>query len=214
MLLTLFLILKILYLILFIDFSYVSYLIFKMESENIFKKLVPYDLNAPEFLKRLQCLDGLEGQETVISCQVIGDPVPKIQWLCEDGTEILASNVRYDISYCLNTGNATLKIKNTLLSDEMSYKCVASNKYGTAKTIGILVVKANKNAKKLEPPAENRRSASPLKNIDVPPSNLQPVKEETEVSSSQSEESIIDILNKSEKNDVFKKKNYFFLIFV
>lgn len=176
-----------------------------MESENIFKKLVPYDLSAPEFLKRLQCLDGLEGQETVISCQVIGDPIPKIQWLCENGTEILSSDDRYEISYCLKTGNAALKIKNTLISDEMSYKCVASNKYGTAKTIGILVVKANKNARKLEPPAENRRSASPLKNIDVPPSNLQPVKEETEVSSSQSEDSIVDILKKSEQKYVLKK---------
>lgn len=176
-----------------------------MESENSFNNLVPYDLSAPEFLKRLQCLDGLEGQETVISCQVIGDPIPKIQWLCEDGSEILPTNPRFEIFYCLKTGNASLKIKNTLLSDEMSYKCVASNMYGTSKTIGILVVKANKDLKrnKLEPPTNSRRSASPLKKIDVPPSNLQPVKEETEISSSQSEGSIVDILKISEPTDVF-----------
>ena len=59
----------------------------------------------------------------------------------EDGIEVLDSNSRYDISYDLNTGTASLIIKNALISDEMSYKCVASNKYGTAKTIGVLVVK-------------------------------------------------------------------------
>ncbi|RNA34764.1 muscle M-line assembly unc-89-like [Brachionus plicatilis] len=172
-----------------------------MERENNFKNLVPYDLSSPEFLKRLQCLDAVEDQETAISCQVIADPIPKIQWFCEDGTEIQPSNPRYEISYCLKTGNATLRIKNTLLSDEMSYKCVASNTHGTAKTIGILVVRANKDKKKLVPPANDRRSASPLKNIDVPPSNLLPVKEETEISSSQSEESIVDILKISENEE-------------
>lgn len=41
----------------------------------------------------------------------------------------------------------------------------------------------------LTPPSlTTQRSISPLKNIDVPPSNLMPVKEETEVSSSQSED--------------------------
>ncbi|CAF0740265.1 unnamed protein product [Brachionus calyciflorus] len=173
-----------------------------MDSEGSFGHLVPYDLTIPEFLRRLQCLDGVEGEETLITCQVIGDPVPKIQWLKEDGTEILETDIRYEMSYCLKTGNATLKIKNTLLGDEMSYKCVASNKHGTSKTIGVLVVKAKKNkpSSNLLPPvnSSSKRSLSPLRNIDVPPSNLQPVKEETEISSSQSEDSIVDLLKITE----------------
>ena len=121
--------------------------------------------------------------------------MPSIQWFTEDGVEILTEDSRYDISYDLNTGTASLIIKHALISDEMSYKCVASNKYGTAKTIGVLVVKATKSKKSpspgrsLTPPTlTTQRSISPLKNIDVPPSNLMPVKEETELSSSQSED--------------------------
>jgi hypothetical protein len=53
----------------------------------------------------------------------------------------LNSDSRYEISYDLTTGTASLIIKNALISDEMSYKCVASNKYGVSKTIGVLVVK-------------------------------------------------------------------------
>ncbi len=53
-------------------------------------------------------------------------------------------------------------------------------------------------------PDSNTRSVSPLKNIDVPYSNLEPVKEETEHSSSQSEDTI-DI-----QNVINKVKNYDF----
>jgi hypothetical protein len=47
-------------------------------------------------------------------------------------------------------------------------------------------------------PVPNKRSVSPLKNIDVPYSNLDPVKEETEHSSSQSEDTT-DTLNLKNK---------------
>lgn len=171
-----------------------------MSNKHSFSHLVPYELSSPEFLKRLQCQDATEGEKSRLSCQVIGDPVPKVQWLKEDGTEILDTDLRYEISYSLETGIADLFIKSTLLSDEMSYKCVASNKYGTSKTIGVLVVKANKTSNPSSPsrtlraPDSNQRSKSPLKNIDVPVSNLPTVKEENELTSSQSEEAIADIL--------------------
>lgn len=167
--------------------------------EAPFKHLVNYDLSAPEFLKRLQCEDAQEGEPSRLSCTIVGDPVPKIQWFKEDGTEIVDSMDRYHMSYSLETGQAQLSIKSTLVSDEMSYKCVASNTHGTSKTIGVLVVKANKTSKSnspsrsssLGPPtSQNPRSLSPLRNIEVPPSNLLPVKEETEVSSSQSEDTV------------------------
>ena len=45
------------------------------------------------------------------------------------------------MKYNYETGVAELIIRDSRISDEQSYKCVASNKYGTAKTIGVLVVK-------------------------------------------------------------------------
>ena len=174
-----------------------------MSEENAFKKLVPYELSSPEFLKRLQCDEAQEGNTARLACQVIGDPVPKIQWFKEDLSEIdPAVNNRYEIRYDLTSGEAELLIKNVLRSDEMTYKCVASNKYGTCKTIGVLMVKASKSVKSpsrsLEPPKSPNRCLSPLRNIDVPPSNLQTVKEETEVSS-QSEDAT-ETLNKLKDN--------------
>jgi hypothetical protein len=201
-------------------------------SENKFNSLVPYELSGPEFLKRLQCEDALEGEPASLTCQVIGDPVPKIQWYREDNSEILPTDERYEMSYSLDDGKAQLTIKKAVRADEISYKCVASNEHGTSKTIGILVVKANKALKShspspsrsLEPPTTSlkQRSCSPLRNIDVPPSNLQPVKEETEVSSSQSEDTNdnaksqksktpeIEVLNNKNKKKTLKKGSIFF----
>ncbi len=67
--------------------------------------------------------------------------MPKILWFREDGSEIKESE-KYQMTYDLETAKAELTIKSVLASDEMSYKCVASNLHGTAKTIGVLVVKS------------------------------------------------------------------------
>ena len=41
--------------------------------KQTFKSSV-FDLSVPEFLKRLQCEEALEGQLTLLSCEVVGDP--------------------------------------------------------------------------------------------------------------------------------------------
>jgi hypothetical protein len=51
---------------------------------------------------------------------------------------------RYKISYEIETGIAELVIKSVISSDEISYKCIASNKHGTAKSICSLAVKKSK----------------------------------------------------------------------
>ncbi len=66
--------------------------------------------------------------------------MPKILWFREDGSEI-KENDKYKMSYNLKTAEAVLSIQSVDHTDEMSYKCIASNKHGTAKTIGVLVVK-------------------------------------------------------------------------
>ena len=113
-----------------------------MSGENPFRRLVSYELSMPEFLKRLQCENAEEGDKSCLYCEVIGDPVPKIQWFTEEGNEISESDDYYQMNYNLETGRAELIVKNTKISDEMSYKCIASNEHGTAKTIGVLVIKS------------------------------------------------------------------------
>jgi len=186
------------------------------EEENPFKKLVTYELTNPEFLKRLQSSDDAEeGEEACLFCQVIGDPVPKITWYTEEGEEMKPSD-HYQMNYDLNTGRAELRIKRIKISDEQSYKCVASNIHGQAKTIGVLVIKNYKKKSKspspgrcLTPPTQSKRGVSPLKNIDVPVSNLQPVKEETEVSS----ESAADLKPVKSEEDV-ELFNFFYSEFL
>lgn len=45
-----------------------------MSNKHCFSHLVPYDISSPEFLKRLQCEDAVEGERATLSCQVVGDP--------------------------------------------------------------------------------------------------------------------------------------------
>lgn len=147
----------------------------------------------PDFISRLQCESVAEGEKAYLICNVSGDPMPKIQWFLEDGTEITPDNDRYEMSYSEKTGDCQLTIKNARSSDEASYKCVATNRFGTSKTLGLLMIKSNKTLSRKSPSpirspdspklGSSRRSYSPLKNIEVPPSNLLPVKEETELSS-------------------------------
>jgi hypothetical protein len=110
--------------------------------ENKLKNLVDYDISIPEFLKRLQCSETNEHEIATLCCIVIGDPIPQVSWFKEDGTQVIPDS-HYEINYDIETGNAELLINDAQIADEQSYKCVASNKYGTAKTIGVLVVKGN-----------------------------------------------------------------------
>ena len=95
----------------------------------------------PEFLSRLQCDSVNEGDNAYLICKVAGDPMPEIQWYLEDGTEITNNNDHYEISYSKETGQCQMIIKNSGPKDEMSYKCVATNLYGTSKTLGLLIIK-------------------------------------------------------------------------
>jgi hypothetical protein len=125
--------------------------------------------------------------------------VPEIEWFKEDHTQIKSSDKRYEMSYETETGTAKLIIKNALLVDEMSYKCVATNRHGTAKTFGVLVIKENKalrspthlarSPNSATTAGDQMRTASPLRKIDVPVSHLMPVLEESEHSDTQTDAS-------------------------
>ncbi len=121
--------------------------------------------------------------------------MPTIEWFKEDHSQILSIEKRYEMSYDSETGTAKLIIKNAQLADEMSYKCVATNRHGTAKSFGVLVIKENKALRSpthaarsgAHSPSSELRTASPLRKIDVPVSHLMPVIEESEHSDTQTD---------------------------
>ena len=43
-------------------------------AQHSFNHIVQYELSSPDFLKRLQCEETLEGENARLSCQVIGEP--------------------------------------------------------------------------------------------------------------------------------------------
>lgn len=70
--------------------------------------------------------------------------MPTIEWFNEDNTLIdTKESNKYQAEYDSQSGVAKLLVMNVSRRDEMSYKCVATNEHGTAKTVGVLVIKGN-----------------------------------------------------------------------
>lgn len=103
----------------------------------------------------------MKGDKAALECKLFGSPDPHVEWSRVDDNNELVRNVAIKLSrnfflvfiYLLffqnanaeqtyADGKATL-ILDQLASDEQgTYRCVASNKYGTAQAEGSLVVKS------------------------------------------------------------------------
>jgi hypothetical protein len=83
----------------------------------------------PKFLKLFESCRVKETNVLLLTCQVTGDPAPKVHWH-KDGRE-LKNNTRVNISHSPN-GASTLYISRALLDDAGIYQVVASNVHGVS----------------------------------------------------------------------------------
>lgn len=98
----------------------------------------------PEFIKQLQDITIVDGDQLVLSCHVRGDPEPQISW-CKNGSAISSSNI-IDLKY--KNGIATLTIQEVFAEDEGLYSCIASNSISSNETKCRVTVESAANRTK------------------------------------------------------------------
>lgn len=97
----------------------------------------------PIFLKRLDIKQIYENSTRCeFECTVSGDPLPEIKWLIED-EDLNDNNNTYTTKYDKQSGLVNLIVNNisTINKNQILLTCIASNEYGIAKTIGILIIR-------------------------------------------------------------------------
>ncbi|RDD40649.1 Contactin-3 [Trichoplax sp. H2] len=91
---------------------------------------------APSFIKSPYIQTSLfKGEDGVIRCTVTGGPRPTMAYTKDDRFIDLLRNAKYSI---MKNGN--LVIHNVVENDAGNYKCMATNRFGTASVAGIAVV--------------------------------------------------------------------------
>ncbi|KAL7637345.1 UNVERIFIED_CONTAM: hypothetical protein RMT77_012071 [Armadillidium vulgare] len=88
----------------------------------------------PEFTKQPEDISGFMGKKLALPCEAYGSPDPKITWWkSEDENEESFGEVKDGEQY--QVSNKYLIINSVSDETEGTYKCKASNKYGTVETI-------------------------------------------------------------------------------
>jgi len=86
----------------------------------------------PEFVKCLEDMEVLDGQEVMLFCVVEGQPMPTVTWYHNDKN--IMKNEEYVFTYDRQTGHLYLVILDCLADDEGEFCCVAANAVGQAVT--------------------------------------------------------------------------------
>jgi hypothetical protein len=120
-----------------------------------------------------------EGESIKLTCQVEGFPKPSINWL-KDGKS-LPQSLRFNTSYIIPTGVASLTVTGTLLTDCGNYTAVAENQAGKAYTTSQVFVKesSGKNqdsAKYMKPKGKYESAEDSQTDDDVPLNRAKPPK--------------------------------------
>lgn len=84
---------------------------------------------SPRFIEKIKSAQLMDGEQLLLSCQVIGNPIPKIEWY--RNKQILEEIKGITISQEIN-GLCTLTITEVFPEDAGEYTCYASNKIGEA----------------------------------------------------------------------------------
>lgn len=90
----------------------------------------------PEFIIRPQSLNVNQDNSAIFTCQVVGTPLPRVEWM-KEGKTIKNSN-KYKVS---NSGDEhSLEIYNTALEDMGIYSCIVTNEAGSISADANLLV--------------------------------------------------------------------------
>lgn len=106
-----------------------------VETEKQLEEIHEY--MSPRFIHKLKPLQLMDGDALKLTCHVIGNPIPKIQWL-RDKTELTENRGTQIIQDSF--GNCELKISEIFVEDAGIYVCKAINKFGKATTKAKIVI--------------------------------------------------------------------------
>lgn len=86
----------------------------------------------PQFVKCLEDVEVVDGQEVMLFCVVTGKPMPTVTWY--HNNQNIAKNEEYVFTCDRQTGHVYLVILDCLADDEGEFRCVATNAAGQAVT--------------------------------------------------------------------------------
>lgn len=142
---------------------------FKCVVENAFgsasclSELLVNEANAkPVFEEKMKPVTVNEGDPATFTVKVTGNPPPVIDWY--QGKEQLEDKGRIEMVDSEETSIYSLTIKDTLLEDAGTYKCVAKNEEGEASSKAALAVKEIISEPEFETEkGQSREEATPIK---------------------------------------------------
>ena len=93
----------------------------------------------PEFIEKMKPVNVTEGEPARFDATVEGNPLQVVDWF--KGKDKLDDEGRYVMMDDEEAGNSTLIVKDTVPEDAGTYKCVAADKEGQARSKAALAVK-------------------------------------------------------------------------
>jgi len=103
----------------------------------------------PQFVKCLEDMEVLDGQEVMLFCVVEGEPMPTVTWYHNEKN--IMKNEEYVFTYDRQTGHLYLVILDCLADDEGEFCCVATNAAGQAVTRCKLRILPRDSARSVSP---------------------------------------------------------------
>lgn len=107
------------------------------------------ETKTPQFVKSLENVEVIDGQEVMLFCVITGQPMPTITWY--HNNKNIAKNEEYVFTYDRQTGHIYLVILDCLADDEGEFRCVATNAAGQAVTQCNLRILPQDGSKTLSP---------------------------------------------------------------